>query len=77
MRLMVASATDVMVTKLNALAEHSLDYRGLLESARALREQISWPEVAERVKGNPFARAFLYLAGELNVIPESEQATFS
>jgi nucleotidyltransferase DUF2204 len=77
MRLLVATATDVMVTKLNALAEHSLDYRGLLETARALREQITWDELAERVKGNPFARAFLYLAGELQIIPDSERLALS
>jgi hypothetical protein len=72
MRLLVARATDVMVTKLNALAEHTLDYRGLLETARALREQIEWDEVSKRSADSAFARAFLYLARELNIIPEQE-----
>src|SRR5207244_8793976 len=63
---------DVMVTKLNALTEHTLEYRGLLETARALREQICGPEVAERVAGSPFARAFLYLTRELHIIGEVE-----
>ena len=74
MRLLVATATDVMVTKLAALSEHSLDYRGVLETARALREQISWAEVAERVSESPFARAFLFLVRELGIMPERELA---
>jgi hypothetical protein len=72
MRMLVATATDVMVTKLNALAEHSLEYRALLETSRALREQIGWAEVTKRSSESPFARAFLYLARELHIIPEDE-----
>jgi hypothetical protein len=74
MRLLVATATDVMVTKLAALSEHNLDYRGVLETARALREQISWAEVAERVSDSPFANAFLFLIRELRIIPEHQWA---
>jgi hypothetical protein len=74
MRLLVATATDVMVTKLAALTEHHLDYRGVLETARALREQISWAEVAERVADSPFARAFLFLIRELGITSDHEWA---
>ena len=65
----VMSLEDVMVTKLLALREHEVDYDGVLETARALREQIDWDDVSERTRHSPYARAFFYLAGELAVIP--------
>src|SRR6266480_1205012 len=39
LRMKVLAAEDIMVTKLLALREHELDYDGVLESARSLREQ--------------------------------------
>jgi predicted nucleotidyltransferase len=66
-RLQVASLEDVLTAKLLALNEQNLDYRPVLETARALREQIDWRTVEERTKDSPYARAFLTLARELQV----------
>jgi predicted nucleotidyltransferase len=66
-RLQVASLEDVLTAKLLALNEQNLDYRPVLETARALREQIDWPTVEERTKDSPYARAFLALARDLDV----------
>ena len=63
----VARLEDVLVTKLLALKEHSLDYESLLETARAVREQIDWDEVRRRTGHSPFAKAFLTLVDELEV----------
>ena len=66
-RMRVLSPEDVLVTKLLALKEHSLDYDSLLETARAVREQIDWEEVRRRTKDSPYAKAFLTLVDELEV----------
>jgi hypothetical protein len=36
--------------------------------ARALREQVDWDAVRERTRESPYARAFFYLAEELEII---------
>ncbi len=64
----VMAAEDVFVSKLLALREHELDYRSVIEMARAVREQIDWSEVRERTQGSPFARAFFTLAEGLELI---------
>jgi Nucleotidyl transferase of unknown function (DUF2204) len=66
-RMRVLQPEDVLVTKLLALKEHSLDYDGLLEIARAVREQIDWDEVRRRTEDSPYAKAFLTLVDELEV----------
>jgi hypothetical protein len=66
-RMRVLRPEDVLVTKLLALKEHSLDYESLLETARAVREQIDWNEVRRRTEGSPYAKAFLTLVDELEV----------
>ena len=66
-RMRVLQPEDVLVTKLLALKEHSLDYESLLEIARAVREQIDWDEVRLRTGGSPYAKAFLTLVDELEV----------
>src|SRR3954449_9807547 len=48
MEIRVMALEDVMATKLLALSEHSLRYEGLLQIARALREQIDWAAVRMR-----------------------------
>lgn len=63
----VMSLEDVMATKLLSLREHEVDYSGVLEIARALREQIDWRDVRERTQDSPYARAFFYLAEELDI----------
>jgi hypothetical protein len=65
----VASIDDVLVTKLLALREQELDYRPLLEIARALREQIDWREIQKRTQSSPFARAFFTMVDGLGVSP--------
>ena len=66
-RMRVLRPEDVLVTKLLALKEHSLDYDGLLEISRAVREQIDWDEVRHRTEESPYAKAFLTLVDELEV----------
>jgi Uncharacterised nucleotidyltransferase len=66
-RMRILSPEDVLVTKLLALKEHSLDYDGLLEISRSVREQIDWDEVRRRTKESPYAKAFLTLVDELEV----------
>ncbi len=50
MEIRVMALEDVMATKLMALTEHSLRYEGLLQIARALREQIDWQAVRSRTE---------------------------
>lgn len=69
MRMPVLPLEDVLVTKLNALSEHALEYEGLLETSRALREQVDWGEVRQRTQGSPFARAFFTMADGLGIVP--------
>jgi predicted nucleotidyltransferase len=70
MEIRVMALEDVMATKLMALTEHSLRYEGLLQIARALREQIDWPVVRSRTQSSPFARAFFTLLEGLEILPE-------
>jgi hypothetical protein len=70
----VAAIDDVLVTKLLALREQDLDYRPLVEIARALREQIDWHEVEERTKASPFARAFFTMVEGLGVSPRGSES---
>jgi hypothetical protein len=65
----VMAIEDVLATKLHALDEHSLDYTGLVEIARSLREQIDWPALRRRTGGDPYAAAFFTLVEELDIIP--------
>jgi Uncharacterised nucleotidyltransferase len=67
MTMRVMALEDVLVTKLLSLGEHEIDYEPVLEIARALREQIDWDEVWRRTNHSPYARAFFYLAEELEI----------
>jgi predicted nucleotidyltransferase len=67
-RLQVASLDDVMVTKLLALTEQEPDFAGVLEMARAVREQIDWDDVRERTAQSPYAQAFFTLVEELGIV---------
>ena len=71
MEIRVMALEDVMATKLMALTEHSLRYEGLLQIARALREQIDWAAVRSRTESSPFARAFFTLLDGLEILPEA------
>jgi predicted nucleotidyltransferase len=65
----VVSLEDLLVSKLLALTEHNLDFGPPLEWARAIREQVDWQVVAARTAGSPFARTFLAMLDELEVVP--------
>ena len=69
MDMRVMALEDVLTTKLMALSEHSLRYEGLLQIARALREQVDWDAVRKRTADSPFARAFFVLAEGLEILP--------
>jgi hypothetical protein len=58
----------VLVTKLMALTEHSLRYESLLPIARAVREQVDWPDVRARTAESPFARAFFVMLEGLGIV---------
>ncbi len=63
----VMSLDDILVTKLMALDEHSLDYSQLLLIARALREHIDWAGIEARTADSPYARPFFTLASALSL----------
>ncbi len=65
----VMALEDMLATRLLSLDEHSLDYRGPLAIARALREQIDWPALQARTGDSPFAKAFFTLVQELGIAP--------
>ena len=73
----VMSLEDVMVSKLLAMREHEVDYDGVLETGRALREQIDWDAVRERTGESPYARAFFYLAEELGILTPDRRSDFT
>jgi len=75
MEMKVMSLEDVLTTKLEALREHELDYSGVLQIARALREQIDWRVVRDRTDASPFAKAFFVLVEELGIAPAAEEAS--
>jgi hypothetical protein len=60
---------DMLLTMLYALDEHALNYGPILGIARALREQIDWPELRARTSDSPFAKAFFTLVQELGIAP--------
>src|SRR5215210_2879668 len=65
----VLDLDDVLVSKLCSLDEHALDLAGPLLIARALREQIDWPEVRRRTAASPYAHGFLAMLEALQVVP--------
>lgn len=70
----VQSPEDLLVMKLLALDEMSLNMKAPLQIARALREQIDWSDVYARTQGSPYAKAFLTLLEELEIVSEEELA---
>jgi hypothetical protein len=65
----VLGATDVLVSKLNALVEHYCDYGKIIPVARAMREQVDWDRVREETTDNDFAVTGVFLLGRLGVAP--------
>lgn len=70
--MLVIPLDDLLVGKLLALTEHNLDFGPPLEWARAIREQVDGPSVAERTKGSPFARTFVVMLEELGVLDDTD-----
>ena len=68
MTMRVLSAEDLLVSKLMAMTEHSINYRSCLKIARALREQIDFGDVRRRTEGSPFGRAFFVIAEGLEIV---------
>jgi hypothetical protein len=71
----VLSATALLTAKLNALDERSCDLGRVLPAARAVREQVDWAQVADRVSGNVFAEVTLDLLGRLGVVEAAAAAS--
>lgn len=69
----VMTATQVVWSKLRALDEHSSDFGAQLPTLRALREQVDWADVEERVGDNDFAAALLFLGRRLEIVPKTEK----
>ena len=70
----VMALEDVIVSKLLALTDHSLDLESSLQIARALREQIDWSAVRARTESSPYANAFMTLVEELGVAPRAAES---
>jgi hypothetical protein len=68
MEMQVMALEDVFTTKLMALSEHALRFQGLLQMARALREQVDWEQVRAATAESPFARAFFVMVEGLGVV---------
>jgi hypothetical protein len=68
-RMPVLPATDLLVNKLLAFAEHYCDFAAVLPLARALREQIDWAAVRAETAASPYAEAFLVLCERLELMP--------
>ncbi|WP_231515644.1 nucleotidyltransferase family protein [Herbidospora cretacea] len=64
----VLEATDLVISWILPLSEHSCDYSGLLPTVRAMREQVDWDRVAGVVESSPYASTFLVLLERLGVI---------
>jgi hypothetical protein len=70
----VVPLEDLLVGKLLALTEHNLDFGPPLEWARAIREQVEWSDVIARTADSPFARTFLFMLDELDIVRPGDVA---
>jgi len=73
MNIHVMNLNDILITKLMALDEHSVDYGDLILITRSLREQIDWTRIREETASSPFAIAFFALADGLEICPAAQQ----
>ncbi|GAA1265213.1 hypothetical protein GCM10009677_16470 [Sphaerisporangium rubeum] len=74
----VLNATDLVISWILPMSEHSCDYGSMLPQVRALREQVNWDQVAEVVAVSPYASTFLTLLDRLGIAcakPPAEDAT--
>jgi hypothetical protein len=63
----VLDATDLVISWILPMSEHSCDYGSMLPQVRALREQVDWDHVAVVVSVSPYASTFLTLLDRLGV----------
>jgi predicted nucleotidyltransferase len=75
MAMNVMRLEDMFALRLQTLNEHVLDYSGLLRMARALREQVDWDAVRERVRHTPYGLAFFTILEGLEILPRPERHT--
>jgi hypothetical protein len=68
--MLVMQPTELLLCRLLALGENGCDYAPLLGWSRSLREQIDWAAVRRETARSPFARAFLELLEDLEVIAD-------
>jgi hypothetical protein len=68
--LLVASAGDVLATKILALSEQDPNIRPVLEIARTLREQVDWEFLRSKVGDTPFGAAVLTLVERLGIVTD-------
>lgn len=68
--LLVASASDILTSKVLALTEQDPNIRPVLEIARTLREQVDWAFLRSQVGETPFGAAILTLIERLGIVPE-------
>ncbi len=71
MTMPVLPLEDVLVTQLLSMTEHHTTYEGLIETARAVREQVDWDKVRRRTDHDPFARGFFTIVEGLGIVPPS------
>ncbi|MEZ0074792.1 hypothetical protein [Planotetraspora sp. GP83] len=64
----VLEATDLVISWILPLSEHTCDYGSMLPMVRAMREQVNWDRVAAVVAPSPYASTFVTLLERLNVI---------
>ena len=74
MEMRVMAIEDVLITKLMSIDEHHIRFEGLLQIARALREQVDWAHVRAATASSPFARAFFVLLEGLGILPSEPDA---
>lgn len=67
LRIPVLPPTEVISAKLQALSERYCDIGRLLPPVRAVREHLDWARLNHDCAGNPYGRAFLFLADELGL----------
>jgi hypothetical protein len=64
----VLSGTELLIHALMTMTAQHCDFAGPLLLTRAIREQIDFERVRDQTKKSPYARAFLSLAEELELI---------
>jgi hypothetical protein len=72
-RMPVMRPTDLLLSRLLALGENACDLAPLLGWSRSLREQIDWATIRRETAHSPFARAFLGLLTDLEVLGDVTQ----